>query len=110
MFSIACFEFLGHFAVFVLALILTHLASMFQGQRWVALMADYSKSHEEGEAVQSELSSLCSQLNRLVEKKAALFWHIDNFEKYIREDINPYGLRIQIFPLVDHISPEFKKR
>lgn len=44
-----------------------------------------------------------------------MFWHIENFEKYIREDINPYGLRIQIFPLIDNISQyqsisEFKKR
>lgn len=61
---------------------------MFQGQNWVALMADYSKSHGEGEAVQSELSYLCSQLGRLVEEKASFFWHIENFEKYIREDIN----------------------
>lgn len=73
-------------------------------------MADYSKNHVEGEAVQSELSSLCVQLSRLVEKKASLFWHIENFAKYIREDINPYGHRIQMFPLIYHVSPEFKKR
>lgn len=83
---------------------------MFQGSSWTALMADYSKNHEEGEAVQSELSSLCNQLSKYVEKKAAFFWHIDNFERYIREDINPYGLRIQIFPLIDNISPDFKKQ
>lgn len=33
---------------------------------------------------------------------------MEDFEKYIRNDINPFGLRIQIFPLIENISPEFK--
>ena len=83
---------------------------MFQGKEWDDLMQGYSASHHKGEAIQSELSSLCSQLGRLVEKKAALFWHVESFEKYLREDINPYGLRIQIFPLLDNVNPEFRKK
>lgn len=73
-------------------------------------MADYSKNHDKGEAIQSELYSLCGQLGKLVEKKTALFWHTKNFQKYIRNDTNPYGLCIQIFPLIENISLDFKKK
>lgn len=33
-------------------------------------------------------------LDRVLEKKYALFWHIKSFDRYIKETINPLGLRV----------------
>lgn len=51
-----------------------------------------------------------SQLSRVVEKKAHLLWHIEGFEQYIREDLNPLGLRIQIFPTFENIEDSIKTK
>lgn len=45
-----------------------------------------------------------------MEKKSALFWHIRSFQDYIKEKINPFGLRVQIFPTLEDMNPEFKTK
>lgn len=40
------------------------------------------------------------RLQRLLERKARIFWHKKYFNKYIENKIVPWGLRIQIFPNV----------
>lgn len=44
----------------------------------------------------------------MVEKKASLYWHIKSIEDYNKEVINPFGLRLQIFPSFEKLKPEFK--
>lgn len=56
------------------------------------------------------MNSLFLQLKTLVENKVSLFWQIENFKHYIQEDINPLGLRVQIFPTLDNLDTTFKKR
>lgn len=80
-----------------------------QGGEWEEFMANIQRSYEGKEQVTSDLSSLFSSLTKILEKKSALHWHIESLGRYIREGINPIGLRIQIFPMVDNISKELKK-
>lgn len=37
-----------------------------------------------------------------------MHWHIESLGRYIREAVNPIGLSIQIFPILDNISKELK--
>lgn len=39
-----------------------------------------------------------------------LFWHTRSFEDYIKEDIIPLGLRVQIFPTLEGLDSEFKTK
>lgn len=82
---------------------------MFRGKEFKIIMDKY-REHGQKEAHESELTSLFSQLKRLVEKKVSMFWHIKSFENYIPVDMNPFGLRIQIFPTLDMIDTVFRKR
>lgn len=43
-----------------------------------------------------------------MEKKLLLFWHIKSFQDYIKNNINPLGLRVQIFPTLEDLDTEFK--
>ncbi|XP_040193145.1 uncharacterized protein LOC120926910 [Rana temporaria] len=72
-------------------------------------MSQY-RDHGAKEAKGSEMTALFSQLKILVEKKVAMFWQVENFEHYIREEINPLGLRVQIFPTFEDMDNMFKKR
>lgn len=45
-----------------------------------------------------------------MDKKVACFWHADTFDKYIQEGINPLGLCIQIFPMLEDVDPSFKSK
>lgn len=49
-----------------------------------------------------------SRLQRMLEKKSRLFWNKWYFLKYTEENISPWGLRIQIFPTITQLEPEFK--
>lgn len=48
------------------------------------------------------------RLQRMLEKKSRLFWNKWYFLKYTEENISPWGLRIQIFPTITQLEPEFK--
>lgn len=78
----------------------------FQEDEWANLMSSYKTDFEQGDRVKTLVSSLFQKLNRVLEKKSALFWHVKSYSK---EKINPLGLRVQIFPNLDQISTECKK-
>lgn len=82
---------------------------MFRGKEFETLMGQY-KEHGAKEAKGSEMTALFSQLKTLVENKVAMSWQVEIFEHYIQEEINPLGLRIQIFPTFDDMDNIFKKR
>lgn len=73
-------------------------------------MASYYKGLDERESSHTEVLSLFMQLRKVVEKKAASFWHIESFKRYMRENVNPFGLRIQIFPILEDIDMAFKQK
>lgn len=80
---------------------------MFRGKEFKTLMGKY-REHGQKEEQGSEMNFMFFQLKRLVEKK--MFWQVENFEHYIQEDINPFGLRIQIFHTLENINIVFKKQ
>lgn len=41
-------------------------------------------------------------------KKNLLHWHIQSFGEYMRDDLNPLGLRVQIFPSIENVDSSFK--
>lgn len=82
--------------------------SHFQGTEWVNLMSGYETDFEQGDRAKTQISSLFHKLNKTLEKKSALFWHIKTLNRYKEDKINPLGLRIQIFPNLDQISAECK--
>lgn len=71
-------------------------------------MSQYENSFEQGDQKTLSVSSLFQKLTKVLERKSALFWHVKTFGRYIEEQINPFGLCIQIFPNVDLISDECK--
>lgn len=83
--------------------------SGFQGQDWVNLMTSYETGFAPSEQVETELSSLFFKIGKTLEKKSSLCWLIRAFDKYIDSNIISIGLRVQIFPNVDHVSTDCKK-
>lgn len=71
--------------------------SNFQGDGWVNLMSSYETDFEQGDRAKTLISSLFQKLNRVLEKKSALFWHIKSLDRYNKEKINPLGLRVPIW-------------
>ncbi|XP_040191614.1 uncharacterized protein LOC120937137 [Rana temporaria] len=83
--------------------------SAYQGDEWMNLMQQYEAKFEKGEQVDTQISSHFRKLGKLLEKKSSLFWHIKSFERYTSAKINPFGLRIQIFPHTEQVDTPFKK-
>lgn len=50
------------------------------------------------------------KLLQTFEHKASLFWHIKYFEQYIAEDLNPKGLRVQVFHNIWASDLDFRTR
>lgn len=48
------------------------------------------------------------RLQRMLEKKARVYWNKWYFQKYLDDQIAPWGLRIQIFPTVSKLEPDFR--
>lgn len=55
------------------------------------------------------LERFFKSLQRLLEKKAHIFWNHKYFLRNIEDKIIPWGLRIQIFPNIFKIESDFKK-
>lgn len=72
-------------------------------------MSGYETDFGQGGRVKTLISSLFQKLNRVLEKKFALFWHVKSLDRYSKKKVNPLGLRIQVFPNLDQISTECKK-
>lgn len=48
------------------------------------------------------------RLQRMLEKKARVYWNKWYFSKYLDDRIAPWGLRIQIFPTVSNLEQDFR--
>lgn len=72
-------------------------------------MLNYHQEFQARYSPDSELSSLFFHLKKTLERKSSLFWHIQAFDRYIKADINPVGLWVQIFPTISSTDNVFKK-
>lgn len=50
-----------------------------------------------------------AKMKRLLKKKSNLHWHVDFLQQYIRKNISPIGLRVQLFPSFQSHTQDFKK-
>lgn len=48
------------------------------------------------------------RLQRMLERKSHIYWNKWYFSNYIDDQMSPWGLRIQIFPTINKLEPEFK--
>lgn len=80
----------------------------FCGQAWGDFASKLQKEYGQNKSRESELTFLFSGLTKWLEKKSLIYWHFKTFEEYIREDLNPLGLRIQIFPSFENLNSTFK--
>lgn len=80
----------------------------FCGQAWDDFASKLQREYGQNKSRESELTFLFSGLTKWLEMKSLIYWHIKSFEEYIREDLNPLGLRVQIFPSFENINSTFK--
>lgn len=86
------------------------MESNFTGDDWESLMEGYLKKFGDNEQIDSEISSLFFRLSETLEKKSLMFWHVKSFRDYIRDNITPLGLWVQIFPTLDDLDTDLKQR
>lgn len=81
----------------------------YAGVNWDRLMNSYQDQHTNNEITDYDAFSYFVKLRKLLEKKTVNFWHRKYLERYLEEeDIAPFGLRVQIFPQLGNLTPEFK--
>ncbi|XP_040178992.1 uncharacterized protein LOC120913241 [Rana temporaria] len=81
----------------------------YEGNNWVSAMSGAYQNFSQKEQKDTELFSIFFSLRKLLEKKSLNHWYIYSFEHYLKNKINPYELRIQIFPTMENIDPCFKE-
>lgn len=85
-----------------------HFENIFLGQDWETLMQQYLDKFGDNDRTEAEISSLFFKLAKNLEKKSSFFWHVRSFQDYIKSNLNPLGLRIQIFPTLEDLDAAFK--
>lgn len=64
-------------------------------------MAKIQLSQNASNITDADLDKSFMRLQRLLEKKIRIFWHKKYFKKYSHNKVIPWGLRIQIFPILE---------
>lgn len=54
------------------------------------------------------INQYMAKIKRLLKKKSNLYWHIEFLSKYVKDNISPLGLRVQVFPSFQNATVEFK--
>lgn len=80
----------------------------YAGANWDRLMHSYQTQHVNNDNIDSDTFSYFTKMKKLLEKKSVNFWHKCYLERYVEEQIVPFELRVQIFPLLGDLTPEFK--
>lgn len=80
----------------------------FVGTAWSGLMNDFQTSYIGSNKDTDDLKIYYDKLKQLLKRKSNLHWHMEYFKYYIRENISPQGLRIQLFPTIKHTSQDLK--
>lgn len=80
------------------------------GNDWEGFMLDIKKTCSSTNVHEVDFEIVYQKLLQTFERKSSLFWHIKYFEQYMMEEINPKGLRVQVFPNMWAIDQDFKAR
>lgn len=59
---------------------------------------------------EEDLDGFFFKIKQLLERKSGLYWHTKLFDRYMEQNINPWGLRVQVFPKVRDPTPEFQTK
>lgn len=78
------------------------------GTKWDSTMLGFYKDFTQKEQKDTELSSIFFNLKKMLEKKSSYHWHIHSFQQFTKNNMNPFSLRIQIFPTLENMSTSFK--
>lgn len=76
-----------------------------KADHWDNLMNKLQLSSEE-----EDLEGFINKTRQLLEKKSRLYWHSKFFDRYRDNNINPWGLRVQVFPNIRDPSSDFKRK
>lgn len=82
----------------------------YTGTEWDGLMSKIPKECGDDHGIELEIEVLIHKLRQALERKSNLFWQVNFLEQYIKEDLNPQGLRIQVFLIFWDIKKLFKKK
>lgn len=80
----------------------------FIGNGWLGYMTEIQTNCNTDTEQEIGINQYMAKLKRVLKKKANLYWHIEFLQKYVRETINPLGLRIQLYPSFQVTSAEFR--
>lgn len=80
----------------------------FSGEAWEGLMDKIQQSQHSAEIPDQDWDQAFLRLQRLLERKVRTFWHRKYFQKYMDNNIVPWGLRVQIFPNLKKIDEPLK--
>lgn len=70
------------------------------GTAWMGFMSNIQSSCETCKKDNDELVLYLGRIQGLLKCKSHLYWHIDYFQKYIEENINPQGIRLHTFSTI----------
>lgn len=59
---------------------------------------------------EEDLDGFIFKTRQLLERKSRLYWHTKFFDRYLENNINPWGLRVQVFPNIRDPNTEFKTK
>lgn len=61
-------------------------------------MQTHSSKWGQDDKIKMEANDLFAMLKTLLEKKLNVHWHSAYLEKYVKDEIIPFGLRLRLFP------------
>lgn len=82
----------------------------YTGSEWDGLLSKIHKECGDDHGIELEIEVLITKLRQALERKSNLFWQVKFLERYIKEGLNPQGLRIQVFPNLWETKNEFKSQ
>ncbi|XP_040196441.1 uncharacterized protein LOC120929222 [Rana temporaria] len=84
--------------------------SQFSGLDWEKFLDTIQNSYTSQAKTEVGLDVFFLKLKRLMERKSNLGWHIRFFDRYLKEKVNPQGLRVQIFPTFEMTESTLKDK
>lgn len=73
------------------------------------LLLNLQQQYNQKDKITFDIDIFFQKLTRLLEKKCVMLWHIKYLENFLTLGINPFGIRVQIFPNLQNIHEDFKK-
>lgn len=77
------------------------------GTAWTGFMSNIQSSVETCKKDDGDLALYIGRIQGLLKRKSHFYWHIDYFQKYIEDDVNPQGLRLNTSSTIKNPTEEF---